>query len=379
MSLLGWIGLALGAVVVLLFVQLVQLSLVLARTQRETRGLGYYGRAPDERAAFKRDLARHARRLRPIIRLLARTSRFRFDRASFEQEGIRGPLGTCDAESFARGMAYEPRAEDVFVVTQMKCGTTWMQHLIYQILCRGRGDLVESGRALYAISPWLEAHTSVSVEEAPLLGTGRPSRIVKTHLPASHCPASPESRYIYVARHPVSCFASCLDFIAENAGSMAPEPEAVEAWFCSEAMWWTPWPSHVSGWWERSREAPNVLFVHFEEMVDDLAGVARRVAEFLELPPLSGDELAAALEKCSFAYMKRHAEAFEMHPPHLFSTGTEFFRRGSSDRHRDVPPEMAARIGSWCARAADAGPYPLGRFYPDVLRGLHFDGGSETI
>ena len=79
---------------------------------------------------------------------------------------------------FDRARRYRPRSEDVFVVTQMRCGTTWMQQLVYQIVTRGAGDFDDHGhRHLYAISPWIDAVNSVSIDAAPLLGE-RPTRII---------------------------------------------------------------------------------------------------------------------------------------------------------------------------------------------------------
>ena len=70
----------------------------------------------------------------------------------------------------------------------MKCGTTWMQHVVYEVLLRGKGNLVGSGTAMYAVSPWIEAIKSVPVEQAPVVGSERPSRIIKTHLPGRAVP-----------------------------------------------------------------------------------------------------------------------------------------------------------------------------------------------
>ncbi len=370
---LTWIAVVGGAVVALLVIQFIHLAFVLASGDQATRGLGYYGLPPDGRDRFKRKLRRQTRVLYPILRLIGRFSKFTFEKASFRHRGIAGPRGTCSEESFARADEYVARPDDVFVVTQMKCGTTWMQHVVYEILNRGDGDLVESGRTLYAVSPWLEALKSVPVEEAPLIGAERPARLIKTHLPASHCPWSPESRYVYVARHPVSCFASCADFIALNAGAMAPSLEAVESWFTSdESMWWGSWPGHVEGWWERSREHRNVLFVRFEEMKDDLPSIARRVAAFLGVEPLSEDELGRVIRKCGFEYMQRHRGTFEMHPPHLLAIDAELFVKGTADRHLDVPDETRRRVAAWCAAEMERGGFPLAEAYPDVVgRGGH--------
>ena len=226
-----------------------------------------------------------------------------------------------------------------------------MQHLVYEILSRGEGDLVETGTALYAVSPWLEAAKSVSVDEAPLIGTERPSRLIKTHFPASLCEYRPEPKYIYVVRHPVSCFASCVDFIATNMGAFAPRLDKVEEWFCSDAlMWWGVWPAHVEGWWNRSVQHANVLFVHFEDMKRDLADVVVRVAHFLDMAPLSDEEMENVLVKCGFAYMQRHGDAFEMGPPHILAVEAQLFVKGTADRHKDVPEQTRQRILNWCRK-----------------------------
>ncbi len=150
-----WIAVIAGGVLAFLALQLFYLSAVLVWEDQKTRGVAYYGLPLAERDRFKRTLRRHAWRLWPIIRLTGLLSRFTFQKASFRHRGIAGPRGTCSKESFERADRYEAQPEDVFVATQMKCGTTWMQHVVYQVLLCGEGDLVESDSTLYAISPWL--------------------------------------------------------------------------------------------------------------------------------------------------------------------------------------------------------------------------------
>ena len=370
-SVLTWLAIVAGGLVGFLVAQFLYLSVVLAWEDQKTTGLGYYGLPLAARTAFKRTLHRHAVLLFPILRLLERTSAFTFRKGSFQHRGIAGPKGTCSKESFARADAYRPRPDDVFVATQMKCGTTWMQHLVYEVLQRGAGTLVDSGTTLYAVSPWLEARKSVATEEAPLIGVERPSRIIKTHLPASHCPFTSDARYIYVARHPVSCFASCADFVRENLGAFAPGQDAIEEWYCSdELMWWGTWVTHVSGWWELSHRSDNVLFVHFEEMKRDLAGVVGRVADFLGVRALDDAELSQVVRKCGFAYMQEHTHAFEMHPPHILAIDAALFVKGTADRHADVSPERRERLLQWAGAGLAKSNYPLERVYPDVAAAI---------
>jgi aryl sulfotransferase len=148
---------------------------------------------------------------------------------------------------------------------------------------------------------------------------------------------------------------------------MAPAAGAFETWFTSsDLMWWGTWVDHVRGWWDRSRESPNVLFVFFEDMKRDLGATVRQVAAFLEMAPLTEDELAQIVHKCSFAYMQEHQDNFEMHPPHILQTNAELFVAGTADRHKDVAADVRSRISSWVVREMDGSSFPLAQRYPDV-------------
>jgi hypothetical protein len=343
-----WIGLASAILLAFFFFQRIYLAFVLKWNDERTVGLNYFGLSASSRDRFKRDLVRHAILLYPILWVYRHTRKLDFQKARIQYKGISAPSGSCSIESFAAAEAYRPRPEDIFVVTQMRCGTTWMQHLVFQILHCGNGDLVETGRALYAISPWLEGRKSVPIDQAPLLGAERPSRIIKTHLPVELCPHSPRARYIYVSRHPVACFASCVDFLVTNIGATAPRLPRFEEWFTSpDLMWWGTWTNHVKGWWERSQREENVLFVRFEDMKHDLAGIAQRIAAFLGVTPLCPAELANVIHKCSFEYMQEHQDNFEMHPPHIGQVAPRFFVGGNANRLKDVPPDVRDRIAAW--------------------------------
>src|SRR6185503_14600620 len=166
-------GLAvIGALVLLFVVAGFYFASVLRWADDQTVGLNYYGLPAAGRDAFKRRLAFHARMLRPMLWLTTRTP-LNFRNARIQYKGIAAPSDSCRADGFARAEAYVPQPEDVFVVTQMKCGTTWMQHVVFQVVHRGQGNLVETGRAMYAISPWIEGRKSVPIGESKPIGTVR--------------------------------------------------------------------------------------------------------------------------------------------------------------------------------------------------------------
>ncbi len=360
-----WLAL-IGGIALLFVAAMLYLAWYLQWETAQTAGMAYYGRSISERQALKQKIQRLSLPIKPLVTLLARANRGRAAMPAFEFEGVYGPTKVSTPAVFERAKHYQPRPEDVFVVTQMRCGTTWMQQLVYQIVTRGRGEFADPARShLYAISPWIDAVNSVSMQDAPVVGE-RPSRIIKSHLPTSLCPYSAQAKYIYVTRHPVSCFASIVDYNRSLLGPLMPPVETLVDWFCSDRMYWLPWPRHVAGWWEWSTTRENVLFVHFEEMKKDFAAVCQRIERCLGIS-LTPDERARVAERCSFTYMKDHEELFEMAPPTMFSAGEgEFLASGKESRQDDVTPAVSARILEYCRRSLAGTSYPASRFYRDL-------------
>jgi hypothetical protein len=332
--------------------------------RNETRGDRYFARPIAERRALKERIAQRARVFVPIVAALNRV----IPTPSFEREfrGVAFNPMICPRSTFEAATRYTPAAGDIFIATQMKCGTTWMQQVVYEVLSGGRGDLSDSGhRHMYALSPWIESSASVSMQAAPRIGP-HAARIIKTHLSASLCPYSVDARYIYVTRHPVSCFASCIDFIRLVGGPMAPSTQKFLDKFCSDEMWWQAWPEHVSGWWDWSIDRPNVLFVHYEDMLSDLGAQVDRVAAFLDTA-LAPEQRSEVIRKSGFAYMKEHEEYFEMSPPSFFSMASgSYFASGRADRDQDTGSAERERILAYCREELAGSRYPLDRFYPDV-------------
>jgi hypothetical protein len=328
---------------------------------KETAANRYYGKPLAQRQMVKRDLAERGRRLMPLFRLLSLlpplvpTVRYR---------GMITPRTATDGSSVRAAAAYEPDSKDVFVATQMKCGTTWMQQLVYEVMMRGRGDCSDAGHGhLYATSPWLEAIYGVPLADAPRLGP-EGMRVIKTHLPADICPYSSDARYIYVTRHPVACFASTVDFFRLGGGVLSPSRAWLLDWFLSDRMWWRSWPEHVDGWWRWSQQHSNVLFVRYEAMLADLPGTVSQVAAFLNIS-LSAEEQAEVARKSSFAFMKAHEEQFEMTPPSLLSelAPQTSFPRGTREREHEGALEERQRIMEFCHERLAKGSFPLQRFY----------------
>lgn len=361
-----WIVTVLTVVTAALLVWVLDVLNSLRWGARETQGSNYFGRTLAERRKLKAEIARVADRVVPVLRIATRLKPpKRLPSMCFE--GVTGPTPICSPNTYEAAKRYEPDERDVFVATQMKCGTTWMQQVVYEVLSRGKGDLGDDGhRHLYALSPWIEApRSSVSMDAAPRIGA-RKNRIVKTHMPTQLCPYSPKARYIYVTRHPVACFGSTVDFVSMLMGPLVPTRETLLDWYCSDEMWWRSWPEHVEGWWRWAQERPNVLSVHYEEMLEDLKGVVHRVADFLEVPTLSAEEWAEIVRKSGFAYMKENEEVFEMAPPSPLASTGSFLASGSREREKQGCDAERDRILAFCRERLRGASYPAERFYPDL-------------
>lgn len=127
---------------------------------REVSGTSFFGRPAAERAAFADEVRRRGRFAAPLITLISRARGGQIP-DGVDWNGTTAPL-QCSRQDFERAVNYEPRTGDVFVVTQMKCGTTWMKQIVYEILMRGRGDLSDSGgRHIYGVSSWIESSWGV--------------------------------------------------------------------------------------------------------------------------------------------------------------------------------------------------------------------------
>jgi len=332
-----------------------------------TEGNRYFSLMSLQRRGLRKLIAFHGFLLRPYVSLLARVLPKPDRLPALVYEEVAVPGAVCDRQTMDFACNYHPVAEDLFVVTQMKCGTTWMQQMAYQVLSHGEGSFSDHSHVhLYNTSPWIETHSGVPFAAAPRIGVAG-KRLIKSHLNAALCPFSARAKYIYVARHPVSCFASITDFVELLLGPMAPERAALLDWYCSDEMFYTAWPDHVADWWDVALERDNVLFLHYEQMKADSRATIERVAGFLG-ESLSEQAAAEVLRKSSFEFMSAHADQFEMTPPNLFSETSSlgFFQSGSSRRHHDVDPAERDRILAFCRQRLAGRAYPCEQHYPEL-------------
>jgi len=90
---------------------------------------------------------------------------------------------------------------------------------------------------------------------------------------------------------------------------------------------------HLQSWWD-FRRLPNVLFVHYSDLLADLDAGMRRVAEFLEIE-VREDVWDTLVDAATFKTMK--AQADKTAPAQgVWRDATRFFNRGVSGGWREV-------------------------------------------
>jgi len=114
----------------------------------------------------------------------------------------------------------------------------------------------------------------------------------------------------------ISAYKNMRQGTTRTAGALsAPDSDfaAFFEQFMRGEIAFTSWFRHVADWW-KNRDHLDVLFVRYEDMKQDLEASVRRIAEFcgFEIPP---EKMPRILERCSFAYMKQHADKFTPQPP----------------------------------------------------------------
>jgi hypothetical protein len=244
--------------------------------------------------------------------------------------------------------------DDIFIVTYPRSGTTWLQMILYQLTTDGSMDFPH----INAVCPWFERSLRLGWDLDAL-----PSpRVFKSHLPFDEVPQGP-GRYLYVARDGKDVAVSYFHFYQSHLGFQGNFAEFFKLFLRGEVRHGS-WFEHVKGWYQH-RGDPNVLFLRYEDLLRDPEGGLRRISAFcgLEIDP---GRFPALLERCSFAFMKRHESQFDHLTGVLWEQGCRpnaFLRRGRAGGWKEeLRPDQGARfdtavrehLGPWAVAFGNA-------------------------
>jgi aryl sulfotransferase len=274
-------------------------------------------------------------------------------------------------EDSARWVGFPFRPGDIVISTRSKSGTTWMQ-MIGALLVFQRPELPAP---LAELSPWLDWLITPRDEVYAHLAAQQHRRIIKTHTPLDGIVVTPRATYIVVGRDPLDLAVSLYHQSgninrerrptrSEESGAELTVPQ-LHDWLVD----WTKWDgnpreqmdslpgvmAHLSDAWAR-REQPNIILIHFDDLLADLEGEMRRLAARLDIA-VAEERWPALVEAARFAQMRDRARLTVPSPPGVLKDEAAFFRRGRSGEGREVltPHEVV----SYRSRIESLGPPDL--------------------
>lgn len=196
------------------------------------------------------------------------------------------------------------RADDVWVVSWPRSGTTWVQEIVY--LIQSDLDIAQEDQKN------IEQRFSFLENVYPGLKTiedSKSPRLIKSHLPFHLLPEQMETvrpKVIYVLRNPKDILISYYSFLK----MLKPlKFEGTFDEFCDrftkDKVYYSPWGKHVRAAWELEKEGANILIVKYEDLHMDLSANIERIAQFLG-KKLSSEQISAIHERCQFENMKQN-------------------------------------------------------------------------
>ena len=200
-----------------------------------------------------------------------------------------------------KALRFVPRSSDVIVATPMKCGTTWMQQIMHQL--RSGGDMTFTG--IGEVVPWIDLAYDVG-QDLDAEHKYQP-RCFMTHAWYDDCPKG--GKYIVVYREPCASFYSAFNFFEKKhfqPGEITLDEFVKNVMKRNEKMR-VNYFQHLLSWWPK-RNDPNVLFLLYEDMLDDLESAVRVVASFMGIEDEAS--ITNAVKMSTFDFMKQNQDKF---------------------------------------------------------------------
>lgn len=263
---------------------------------------------------------------------------------------------------------YRPRADDIIISAFPKSGQTWTQQIVGSLIFQDTAV-----RPILQVSPWIDGRPFGSLERIyEQIEAQTHRRFLKAHLPIDGLPLYDEVKYIHVARDGrdvvMSMHNQYMSFTDDHRETLtkigAEDPligrpfpfipqrpaEFFRLWLTTPVVagqadglpGLSYFDFEASFWAERHR--PNILFVHYQDLLDDRAGEMRRIAHFLGIEP---DERVwpSLVEAAGFSAMRAAGDQLMPEFKNRTINGERhfFFHQGTNGRWRgEFAPEDLA-------------------------------------
>jgi hypothetical protein len=257
-----------------------------------------------------------------------------------------------------------PAASDVILCAFPKSGSTWTSYLLHQLRSGGDESFDDIKNEVIDITP---GHWDPEVNPFAIPQRHSP-RTFKTHGSHARCPKG--ARYLYIARDPKDTLWSLYHFVHDLFGIVEKIPIEVfyrdyfvERFGTGHDIG-NPW-DHFLGW-HPQRADPNLLWLHYEDLLEDRLRCIRSIGQFMGIE-LTDDLLRTVLERSTMQHTRAIAKQLNPSPTNRvgrivarfgpetasYATSMKFgkMRRGvRGDGQRSLPQRLLDELGREWAR-----------------------------
>ena len=242
------------------------------------------------------------------------------------------------------------RDDDIIIATWAKAGTTWVQQIVAQFIFDGKTE----GLPIADMSQWLDFRLPPLEAKLPMIEAQDHRRFLKTHLPVDALVFSPQVKYIYIARDGRDCVWSMynhhvnmnnflydgLNALPVKFGPMIEPPRTDDLrvyfhdWLRDDGFPFWPFWENIRTWWA-IRHLPNVHFIHYQSLKNNMEEEIQRIGEFLgyDVNGMTKGKWEEMVYHCTFDYMKANATLSTPLGGALWDGGaTVFINKGTNKR-----------------------------------------------
>jgi aryl sulfotransferase len=261
-----------------------------------------------------------------------------------------------------RWNGFEFRPGDIVISTPTKCGTTWTQMICALLIFQSP----TFDRPLDRISPWLDMLTRPLDEVVGNLRAQTHRRFIKTHTPLDGLPYDERVTYICVGRDPrdvalswdnhqsnqdrgAMLRARSLVLGDRDAPPASPDPAGRPKSPYDRFWAWVDDPTpperaactlrltmhHLQTFWA-VRDRPNIVMLHYSDLIADLDGQMRHLAERLGIA-VDEERWASLVAAASLSQMREHADDLAPNATEsIWRDNQSFFRQATMGQWRDL-------------------------------------------
>ncbi|HTL86586.1 MAG TPA: sulfotransferase domain-containing protein [Acidimicrobiia bacterium] len=261
--------------------------------------------------------------------------------------------------------AYRP--DDIVISTPPKCGTTWMQMICALLILQTPTFDVK----LDQLSPWLDMQTRSLADITTELDAQTHRRFIKTHTPLDGLEYRADVTYICVGRDPrdvaiswdhhvdnmdpIKLFTARINAVGVDeilqeaiAGGPPERPdsqvERIWMWVdddtpVTQTMSLALTLHHLQTFWD-ARDRPNVVILHYDDLIADLEGQMRTLAARLGIT-VPEAQWPTLVDAARFANMRDRAAVLTPEATSdIWQDSQQFFHTGGSGQWRAVLGEQ---------------------------------------